>query len=102
MRRYHSSKITKDSRSNDQVYKISHMPEIPKSATDRYIISREGDRLDLLANQFYKEPRMWVVLAIANNLGKGSFVVPSGVQIRLPDISAEEFELLIRETEENR
>jgi phage tail protein X len=102
MRRYHSTEIIKDSKSNDQVYKITYMPEIPKSASDRYIISREGDRLDLLANQFYKEPRMWVVLAIANNLGKGSFAIPPGKQIRLPDINAEEFELLIKETKENR
>ena len=102
MRRYQSTKKSQDPRTNDQVFGITKIPKIKKSANDRYIISREGDRLDLLANQFYNDPRMWIVLAIANNLGKGSFVIEPGVQIRLPDIDQEEFETLIQETEENR
>ena len=102
MRRYNSTKKIKDAISNDQVFSTTKIPIIPTSSTDRYIISREGDRLDLLANQFYGDPRMWILLAVANNLGKGSFAISSGIQIRLPDINSEELELLIKEAEEQR
>jgi len=65
-------------------YQTTHYPNFPKRPTDLYIISREQDRLDLLANEFYKDPRFWWVLARANNLGKGSLDVPMGIQIRIP------------------
>ena len=102
MKRYIATKRIIDQKSNNQVFDTTRTPKIRLSATDRYIISREGDRLDSLANQFYGDPRMWTVLAIANNLGKGSFAVPPGLQIRLPDINSEELELLFTEEEENR
>ena len=51
---------------------------------DKYIISREGDRLDLLSYEFYGDPRYWTILANANNLGKGTLDVPAGKQIRIP------------------
>jgi len=65
-------------------YQTTRYPSFPKRPTDLYIISREQDRLDLLANEFYKDPRYWWVLARANNLGKGSLDVPMGTQIRIP------------------
>ena len=41
--------------------------------------------LDLLSNEFYEDPRYWWVLAEANpKLGKGTFDVPPGVQLRIP------------------
>ena len=66
-------------------YRITRYPKFPKQESDLYIISREGDRLDLLANEFYEDPRYWWVLAEANpKLGKGTFDVPPGVQLRIP------------------
>jgi len=65
-------------------YQTTRYPSFPKRPTDLYIISREQDRLDLLANEFYKDPRFWWVLARVNNLGKGSLDVPMGIQIRIP------------------
>ena len=102
MRRYNSTKKINDLRTNDQVYGTVKLPQIPVSPNDRYIISREGDRLDLLANQFYGDPRMWILLATANNLGKGSFIIRPGLQIRLPDLNQEELESIFAESEENR
>ena len=58
-----------------------------RSFQDRYIISREGDRLDLLAVEFYQDSRMWWILAEANELGKGTFAVPPGIQLRIPTIN---------------
>jgi len=65
-------------------YQTTRYPSFPKRPTDLYIISRDQDRLDLLANEFYKDPRLWWILAKANNLGKGSLDVPLGIQIRIP------------------
>jgi nucleoid-associated protein YgaU len=51
---------------------------------DTKILSQEGDRLDLLAKEFYGDESLWFVIAKANNLGKGSFNVPAGKVIRIP------------------
>ena len=66
-------------------YKATRYPDIPISDADRYIISREGDRLDLLAQSFMGDVRAWWIIAEANNIGKGTLQIPPGVQIRIPD-----------------
>ena len=67
-----------------KVLNTARMPLIPPSPDDRFIFSRIGDRLDNLAFQFYGDPRHWIVLAIANKLGKGSLNVPANIQLRIP------------------
>jgi len=59
-------------------------PEIPKTVDDFYIISRPGDRLDLLSQEFYKTPAYWWVIAIANSFVRGSLVIPPNKQVRIP------------------
>ena len=66
-------------------YRTSRLPQYEPQETDLYIFSREGDRLDLLANAFYSDPHMWWIIADANNLGKGSMTVPPGLQLRIPN-----------------
>lgn len=51
---------------------------------DTMIISQEGDRLDLLAKEYYGDETFWFVIARANNLGKGSMNIPAGKLIRVP------------------
>lgn len=51
---------------------------------DTKILSQEGDRLDLLAKEFYGDETFWFAIARANNLGKGSMNVPAGMIIRIP------------------
>jgi hypothetical protein len=51
---------------------------------DTMIISQEGDRLDLLAKEYYGDESFWFVIARANFLGKGSMSVPPGKIIRIP------------------
>jgi phage tail protein X len=64
---------------------VSRLPDIPIQASDRFIYSREGDRLDSLANEFYNEPRYWWVIAEANpGLGHGTLSVSPGRQLRIP------------------
>ena len=78
LNRYQETKIENDR------YKTSYYPDFPKHQTDLYIISREQYRLDLLSNEFYKDPRYWWILAKVNNLGKGTLDVPTGMQLRIP------------------
>lgn len=51
---------------------------------DTYIVSQENDRLDILAKEFYGDEVFWHVIAKANNIGKGTLVVPPGMIIRIP------------------
>jgi nucleoid-associated protein YgaU len=48
------------------------------------ILSQEGDRLDLLAKEFYGDETLWFIIAKANGLGKGSLNVPAGQVIKIP------------------
>tara|TARA_R100000234_G_scaffold3253_1_gene2661 strand:- start:9388 stop:9690 length:303 start_codon:yes stop_codon:yes gene_type:complete len=59
-------------------------PSIPVDVSDILIISKYGDRLDLLANQYYGLDSYWWIIAEANGLGKGSLHIPPGMQIRIP------------------
>jgi len=65
-------------------YKTPTFPLFERKATDLYVFSREGDRLDLLAQEFYDDPRYWWIIAEANSIGKGTFAVPAGLQLRIP------------------
>jgi hypothetical protein len=59
-------------------------PKIKPSDNDTYIISQAGDRLDLLANKYYKDPSMWWIISVANNINDASFYVTEGLQLRIP------------------
>lgn len=65
-------------------YLTSRMPVIPIQPDDEYIITREGDRLDVLAYEFYEDASFWWLLANANNLRSASLVIPAGIQLRIP------------------
>ena len=56
----------------------------PLLPDDEYIITREGDRYDLLAQQFYQDVSMWWFIALANDLRPASMIVPAGLQLRIP------------------
>ena len=40
------------------IYKTVKYPEIPLNVNDIYVYTTEGDRLDLLAEQFYSEIKL--------------------------------------------
>ena len=76
-RRYENSrthtKINRRGIKNNKMYNISsfktvHYGVIPKSDNDIYVITQDGDRLDLLANQFYGDVNLWWYIAKANGL----------------------------------
>jgi phage tail protein X len=76
------------------VYQTSRYPEIQLSENDIYVYTTQGDRFDILAQQYYKDSSLWWVISIANtgNAGAGTLtglpqntlVIPQGVQIRIP------------------
>jgi hypothetical protein len=68
----------------NQKYLTNRLYRFPKRSSDRYIITRESDRLDLLAKEFYGNEKLWWILADTNNLGKGNLNTPSGIQLRIP------------------
>ena len=60
-------------------------PEIPYSSNDIYVITGAGDRLDMLAHQFYNDQSLWWVISIANTvLEQNSLYIPFGTQLRIP------------------
>ena len=67
-------------------FKAIKYPPIPLSVDDLYVVTTSGDRLDLLANQFYNDVRLWWVISIANRdvIKRDSYAVSPGIEIRIP------------------
>jgi len=84
------SNINKKSRYDGKQIKFTtYYPEIPQSDSDIYIISNETDYLDTLAYKYYRDPTLWFIIALANNIGHGRMSIPPGIQLRIPtNISA--------------
>lgn len=76
-----------DSKSNkkgETLYTNNVYPDVPVSADDNYVISTMGDRLDLIAYDFYGDPSYWWIIASANSLPGDSLIPPIGMQLRIP------------------
>ena len=69
-----------------RVYKPIRYPNIPFSVDDIYVTTTAGDRLDLLANQFYNDVRLWWVISIANRdlIRRDTYNLKPGMEIRIP------------------
>jgi len=66
-------------------YKGKIYPNIPLSETDIYVITTVGDRLDSLAYNYYRDPTLWWIIAMANNNAtKGALYPQPGTQLRIP------------------
>tara|TARA_R100000008_G_scaffold43314_1_gene25060 strand:- start:408 stop:710 length:303 start_codon:yes stop_codon:yes gene_type:complete len=55
---------------------------IPQSDSDIYVITQTGDRLDLLAQQFYGNVNLWWYIAKANSLK--FMTIEAGTRLRIP------------------
>jgi hypothetical protein len=87
--RYQSIKKVKLNDTGSQYYVNNIYPDIPVSDTDYYVITTLGDRLDLLAYDFYQDSSLWWVIASANALPGDSVYPPVGMQLRIP-VNAQE------------
>ena len=84
MDRYRSTKTITEPDTKKQYMESTIYPKVQASDNDFYIISDEGDRLDLLAYKYYNDVSMWWVIAVANNLNDANFYVEPGIQLRIP------------------
>lgn len=57
---------------------------IEPKLSDIYILVVKGDRLDILADRYYKKSSLWKIIAIANNIGLGTLFVQESMQLRIP------------------
>lgn len=74
-------------------------PYIPEHPEDIYVISTMGDRLDILARDYYGDSELWWVIASANpSLRRDTLQITPGIQLRIPHSRLEAIKKL---TEEN-
>lgn len=84
MSRYNNIKTIKPVNSKLNVLKTVYYPDIQESADD-IIIESTNKRLDYIAYEQYGDSTLWWVIAKANGILDGSFVVPSHkVTLRIP------------------
>jgi hypothetical protein len=94
MNRYQNIDILREQKDNQTLgpryRKGTKYPEIPFNQNDIYVITTQGDRYDLLAQQYYSDINMWWVIASANvgdytsDVPLNSLFIPVGTQIRIP------------------
>ena len=79
-------RVSSVTRNIQPYYKYLKYPDIPYSINDIYVSTISGDRLDLLANQFYKDVDLWWIIATANPdvIRRDSLCLKPGIQIRIP------------------
>ena len=82
--RYQNILITKYNSTGSQYYVNNIYPDVPYSDNDNYVITTIGDRLDLLAFDFYGDAELWWVIASANSLPGDSLIPTPGTQLRIP------------------
>jgi hypothetical protein len=82
--RYQNLSTAKYNQTGSQYYLNNVYPDIPFSPDDNYVITVVGDRLDLLALDFYGDDSLWWVIVSANGLPGDSIFPPIGIQLRIP------------------
>ena len=84
MSRYENTKLVQTMKNNTKI--ISKLTtiysSIPESDDDIYVITQNGDRLDLLANTYYNDSTLWWYIAKANGLKVMN--IPEGTSLRIP------------------
>jgi nucleoid-associated protein YgaU len=88
MSRYRFTKINKSKTDINRPKSHSkYGTTIYQSVTERnddiFAIATEGDRCDLLAQQFYGDQSLWWYIANANNLS--TMNIPAGTSLRIPN-----------------
>ena len=71
---------------NGTQYRSSTVYKAPLESTeDYYVISSIGDRFDILAQEYYRDSKLWYIIASANpTVRRDTLSIEPGVQIRIP------------------
>ena len=85
MDRYRNIKTLRNTQ-GIEYYRGTKYPEIPLSENDIYVITVTGDRLDILANQYYGDSTLYWVISSANpSQSFSSMYIIEGSQLRIPN-----------------
>ena len=60
----------------------SYLPKFKEGNSDVRLIATEGDRCDLISQEYYGTPELWWYIASANNLSSNN--IEAGTQLRVP------------------
>ena len=82
--RYQNIDVIKYNSTGSQYYVNNVYPDIAVTDNDTYVISTLGDRLDLLANDFYGDVSLWWIIASSNNGERAGLIPTPGLQLRIP------------------
>ena len=84
MSRYSEIQILKTPKGK-RYYGTTKYPTIPLSLEDIYVYTTQGDKFDILAQQYYSDSSLWWIISSANSdLPQNSYYIPEGTQIRIP------------------
>jgi hypothetical protein len=83
MSRYENNPIKK-LKDGREVYRSKIYPDIPLRNDDVYVVTQTGDRLDLLAYEYYKDQSLWWIIASANNIHNAQLGLKEGTILRIP------------------
>ena len=96
MSRYEDTRIKRNKDLNRE-YSYTMYPKIPLKNSDIFITPTYGARLDLLANEYYKDSSLWWIIAQANGIKgftalttenfKGQLRIPTEIQSILNEFS---------------
>ena len=97
MKRYENT-IVKRRENGDRVYSYTLYPKIPIKNSDVFITPTYGDRLDILANDYYGDSSLWWIIAQANGIKgftalytknfKGELRIPTEIQNIINDFES--------------
>ena len=82
--RYQNTETERVNGIGKSFYQNTIYPDISEVEGDNYVITVMGDRMDLMAQDFYGDTSYWWVIASANALPGDSLFPPIGMQLRIP------------------
>lgn len=84
-KRYNTIPTFRSSKNGQRYVGTTKYPDIPYSYEDVYVYTTEGDRFDILAQEYYGDSTLWWIISIANpQTEQNSLYPPIGIQIRIP------------------